>query len=113
MFINKLQLGLIAMLAVIGISGGCKKQESGFLSDNLYYLENAFSMAQGVTTVSASMVADGSTAPLKVTLLAVREKKSGKSADSLFLKAQPLAVFSGNVTYNDSTPETLRAKLKD
>jgi len=111
MFTNKLPLWILAVVA--GICGGCKKQASGFLSDNLYYLENPFSVAQGVTTVSASMVADGSTAPMSVTLLGVREKKSGKSADDVFLKPQSMTVFSGNVTYNDSTPETLRAKLKD
>lgn len=110
---NTFILRLLAVIAVIGVNGGCKKQASGFLSDNLYYLENPFSVAQGVTTVSASIVADGSTAPLKVSLLNVREKKSGKSADSVFLKPQQLTVFSGNVTYNDSTPETLKAKLKD
>jgi hypothetical protein len=104
---------LLLALFALTVHGACKKQASGFLSDNLYYLENPFSVAQGVTTVSASMVADGSTAPMKVTLLDVREKKSGKSADSAFLKPQPMTIFSGNVTYNDSTPEVLRAKLKD
>lgn len=110
---NKLILRLLAVFVVIGVHGGCKKQATGFLSDNLYYLENPFAVAQGVTTVSASMVADGSTAPLKVSLLSIREKKGGTSADSVFLKPQQLTVFSGNVTYNDSTPETLKAKLKD
>lgn len=110
---NKFLLRLLAVIAVVGVNGGCKKQATGFLSDNLYYLENPFAVAQGVTTVSASLVSDGSTAPLKVSLLSVREKKSGKSADSAFLKPQQLTVFSGNVTYNDSTPETLKAKLKD
>ena len=110
---NKLLLRLLAVIAVIGVNGGCEKQATGFLSDNLYYLENPFAVAQGVTTVSASMVADGSTAPMKVSLLSVRDKKNGKSVDSVFLKQQPLIVFSGNVTYNDSTPETLKAKLKD
>lgn len=110
---NIFLLRLLAVFVVMGVSGGCKKQSTGFLSDNLYYLENPFSVAQGVTMVSASLVTDGSTAPLQVTLLNVREKKSGKNADSVFLKPQQLTVFSGNVTYNDSTPETLRAKLKD
>jgi len=110
MFNYKLLCWLTAIITVVG---SCKKQDTGFLSDNLYYLENPFSVAQGVTTVSASLVTDGSTAPLQVKLLGIREVKSGKSADSLFLKAQPLTVFSGNVTFNDSTPDVLRAKLKD
>jgi hypothetical protein len=113
MFINRLPLCLLAILAATVITGSCNKQAVGFLSENLYYLENPFFVAQGVTTVSASMVTDGSTAPLQVKLLGIREKKSGKSADSAFLKPQQMTVFSGNVTYNDSTPETLRSKLKD
>ena len=104
---------LLVLLTVVGVWSGCKKQAVGFLSDNLYYLENPFFVAQGVTTVSGSLVADGSTAPMQVTLTGIREKKSGKSVDSVFLKPQAMVVFSGNVTYNDSTPEILRSKLKD
>ncbi len=110
---NKLSYYLLVLLTVLGVWSGCKKQEVGFLSDNLYYLENPFFVAQGVTTVSGSLVADGSTAPMQVTLTGIREKKSGKSVDSVFLKPQPMVVFTGNVTYNDSTPEILRSKLKD
>ena len=83
MYNHKLLMRLLALFALT-VNGACKKQASGFLSDNLYYLENPFPVPQGVTTVSGSMVADGSTAPMKVTLLGVREKKGGKSADSAF-----------------------------
>jgi hypothetical protein len=110
---NKLPLYLLTILTVVGVCYACKKQDVGFLSDNLYYLENPFFVAQGVTTVSGSLVADGSSMPMQVTLTGIREKKSGKSADSVFLKPQTMPVFSGNVTYNDSTPEVLRSKLKD
>ena len=113
MYNNKKLRWLLALLTIMEAWSACKKQATGFLSDNLYYLENPFFVAQGVTTVSASMVTDGSTAPLQVKLLSIREKKSGKSADSAFLKPQLMTVFSGNVTYNDSTPESLRSKLKD
>ena len=110
---NKLSHCFFILLTIVGVCSGCKKQAVGFLSDNLYYLENPFFVAQGVTTVSGSLVADGSTAPMQVTLTGIREKKSGKSVDSVFLKPQLMTVFSGNVTYNDSTPDGLRSKLKD
>ena len=92
---------------------GCKKQEVGFLSDNLYYLENPFTVQQGITITSSSMVADGSSLPLQTTLLAIKNKATGKRVDSMFLKPQTITVYTGTVTYMDTTEALLRAKIKD
>ncbi len=91
----------------------CEKTERGFLSDNLYYLENPFTVQQGVTTTSSPLVVDGSTAPLQTTLLAIRNKATGESVDSMFLKPQIISVYTGTITYADTTEAMLRAKLKD
>src|SRR6266540_786348 len=113
MLTNKFSVLLLASIAVCSIFYGCKKQEVGFLSDNLYYLENPFMVQQGITTTSSSMVADGSSLPLKTTLLAIKNKTTGKRVDSMFLKPQTITVYTGTVTYNDTTEALLRAKLKD
>lgn len=113
MRINKLSVLLLVAIAVCSIFYGCKKQEVGFLSDNLYYLENPFTVQQGITITSSSMVADGSTLPLQTTLLAIRNKITGKRVDSMFLKPQTITVYKGTVTYKDTTEALLRSKLKD
>lgn len=92
---------------------GCHKVVTGYLSDNIYYVENPFPVYRGVTTTSAILEGDGSTTPLQVKLLAVKNKLTGASADSMFLKPQVLKTFSDAITSNDSTVALLQAKLKD
>lgn len=102
---------LLLIAAVFAAS--CSKVEKGFLSPNLYYVENPFSVKQGVTKVSSPLSIDGSTTPVSVSLLEIREKKSGKNVDSVFLSKQTMTVFAAPITYADSTVASLDGKLKD
>jgi hypothetical protein len=111
---NKMiRFALVCLLpAILGIYS-CEKVEKGFLSDSIYYIENPFTVQQGITTTSATLVADGSTNPLKVTLLSIRDKKTGAKIDSLFLTPKMMSTYTGGITYEDSTLALLKAKLKD
>jgi hypothetical protein len=85
----------------------------GYLSDSVYYLENPFTVSQGVTTTSSSLVTDGSTAPLHVELLSIKNLLTGVAVDSMFLKPDTIRIYKDAVTSSDSTLTLLNAKLKD
>lgn len=102
-------LGVSAML-VIGTR--CTKVVHGYLSDNVYYQVNPFEVQQGVTTVSSSLVLNGSSAPLHVELMALRDA-AGKDADSILMKPQSIVTYKSTVTSNDTTVALLQAKLND
>ncbi|WP_343669714.1 hypothetical protein [Chitinophaga sp.] len=101
----------ILLLSVVLLS--CEKIEKGFLSDSVYYLENPFTVQQGTTTTSSTLVADGSTNPINVKLLSVRNVYTGESADSMFLRPQTITIFKDAVTQSDSTLALLNAKMQD
>ena len=92
------------------IFAGCLKPEKGFLSDNIYYLPNPFVATQGAVTNSKPLQTDGSTDPISVKLLAVRNKITGAVADQL-LQEKEIQVFTGTVTSADNTIELLNKKL--
>jgi len=89
---------------------GCLKPEEGFLSNNIYYRANPFVATQGGITTSAPLETDGSTSPITVKLLAIRNKATGKSAEDL-LKEREVQVYLKEVTAEDNTVEKLNAKL--
>jgi hypothetical protein len=90
---------------------GCQKVDKGFLSDNMYYLENPLTTSKGSITVSSSLVGDGSTSPLQVALLKVVDEH-GNDVDSIMTKTDSILGFSGSVTYLDSTLDLLNKKLQ-
>jgi len=100
------------VLGIVLLLQACEKIVHGYLSDRIFYQVNPFNVVQGQTAVSAALVTDGSTTPLHVTLLAFRDA-NGHNVDTAFTTPQKITTFSGNISYNDSTEEALRAKLKD
>jgi len=107
--INTKYAGICLVLAFFSI--GCEKVEQGYLSDNMYYVENPLTAAQGGVTVSASLVADGSTAPLKVELTRVVDGK-GNDVDDIMTKTDSILGFSASVSYADSTLNLLGRKIQ-
>lgn len=91
---------------------GCQKIVHGYLSDRIFYQVNPFIVQQGVTTVSASLVTDGSTAPLHVKVLALRDSL-GNDVDSILTKPGNIVTYTGTLTPADSTLALFNAKLKD
>lgn len=108
----KYKIGYTAITCIIValIIPACKKTEQGFLSNNMYYIENPLTTSQGGITVSSSLVADGSTTPLSVMLTKV-VNADGKDVDSILTKTDSIAGFSDAVTYLDSTLALLGKKL--
>ena len=104
---------LICCVATIVLLAGCKKTPVGFISDNMYYSLNPFTVSQGITTVSTGLVADGSTAPITVKLLSVRDLATGKDASGYLLKKDTVKVYKSAITSDDSTIALLNLKLKD
>lgn len=87
----------------------CKKVETGFLSNRLFYRTNPFVAVKGRVTTGLPIETDGSTAPLNVTMLAIRDK-NGQSADKL-LKEYEIPVYKGEVLATDTTLDMLNSKL--
>ncbi len=105
---------ILAGVAIIGciVLVSCEKKVEGFLSDRIFYQVNPFYIQQGITAVSSSLVADGSTAPLHVEVLALRDS-AGNDADSLLSTPRSIVTFKGAITYLDSTLDLLKLKLQD
>lgn len=90
----------------------CQKIIHGYLSDRIFYQVNPFAVQQGVTTVSSSLVADGSTEPLHVKVLSLTDSL-GNDADSLLTTPKTIVTYTGTLTPADSTLGLFNAKLKD
>ncbi|MFT4203373.1 MAG: hypothetical protein QM610_05615 [Chitinophagaceae bacterium] len=103
---------IAAIFAALAASSGCQKTVHGYLSDNIYYQVNPFEVQQGVTTVSASLILNGSTAPLHVELTALRDS-AGNDADSILGTPRSIRTFTGTLDYTDSTLALFNAKLSD
>jgi hypothetical protein len=87
----------------------CKKDEIGFLSDKLLYRANPFTAVKGRISTSAPLEADGSTQPLNVRLLDVRDN-TGKTATALQTEYE-IAIYKAEIRATDTTLEQLNAKL--
>ena len=87
----------------------CEKTEIGFLSDRLFYRTNPFVAIKGRVTTGLPMETDGSTAPLSVTLLSIRDR-SGQPAEKL-TKEYEIPIYKGEVLPTDTTLEMLSKKL--
>ena len=107
---NKRNILLLATSTLL--AWGCQKIVHGYLSDRIFYQVNPFVVQQGVTTVSSSLVADGSTEPLHVKVISLKDSL-GNDADSILNTPRNIVTYTGTLTPADSTIALLNAKLKD
>jgi len=100
------------MLACAFLLGGwgCQKVQTGYLSSDLYYLQNPLTAPQGSITVSSVLQVNGSTAPMNVLLTKVLDS-SGNSVDSMMAKKDSFPGFADAVSYVDSTLDLLNKKI--
>lgn len=75
MKIKKLIYGL---LGAGGVLVACDKIEEGYMSSNIYYVTDPFTVEQGLTTYSEALELDNSTGPVNVELLDIRNVETGK-----------------------------------
>ena len=96
----------IALIIIVGMSFAvaCKKIEVGFLSDFINYSNKIMSVPSGRNYVSPALVSQGSTMPLKVELLALRNKETGEIATDL-LTPHPIVVWKVPYDYKTDTIE--------
>ncbi|UYQ91356.1 DUF5007 domain-containing protein [Chitinophaga horti] len=97
-------------ITVAGIAA-CEKVPEGYISDKFAYRPNPFIAMQGLTAYSPSIEADGSTLPLTVKLLEVRDKSTGKVLDSNDLRPREITTYLAELLPTDTTLELLNKKL--
>src|SRR5687767_8390789 len=100
---------LFFAVVVVLAAWGCKKDVIGYLSDKLLYRSNPFTAVKGRVSTSAPLEADGSTQPLSVKLLDVRDN-TGKTATGLTTEYE-IAVYKAEIRATDTTLAQLAAKL--
>lgn len=100
---------LAVAVVLLAVAYGCKKDAIGFLSDKLLYRANPFTALKGRVSTSAPLESDGSTLPLTVKLLDVRDN-TGKTASSLMAEHE-IAIYKAEVRATDTTLAQLSAKL--
>lgn len=96
-------------MAIVFLMACSKKPDEGFLGNKFYYLSNPFIGIKGRVTTSVPIQADGSSNPLNVRLLEVRNR-AGQPVDAL-TKEYEIPIYKGEVTPVDSTVEMLALKL--
>src|SRR3712207_5602908 len=90
---------------------GCKKPQQGYLSKVLLYNPKTFTAVQGRVTTSAALLVDGSTSPINVKLLGVRNHYTKQPADSILLKKFEIITYKAEITQQDTTVEQVTSKL--
>ena len=106
----KLLPSVVFVCGLAALAAACTKNPGeGFLGNKFYYLSNPFTGIKGRVTTSVPIQADGSTYPLNVKLLEVRNR-AGQATDAL-TKQYEIPIYKGEVTPADSTPALLAQKI--
>ncbi len=108
---SKYKISCLSILASIAMLYGCAKIETGFISDYMYYTPNPLVATQGNVTTSKPIELDGTSGPVTVKLLAVRNSVTGKDAPE-FLKEYMIQQFTGQITVADSTVALVNKKIQ-
>ena len=107
---RKIIISFLPILAAICLLFNCKKVEKGFISDYMFYSPNPLIATQGNVVNSKSLELDGTTGPVDVMLLAVRNSDTGEPATDM-LKEFTIKQFLGQITKEDSTVELVNKKI--
>lgn len=100
----------LSALMMMGSISGCKKIEKGFISDYMYYSPNPIIATQGGVFNSKAIELDGTTGPVTVKLLAVRNADTGQPAPDM-IKEFNIKQFLGEITSDDSTIALVNKKI--
>lgn len=100
------------IVTLLLLVAACEKPEVGYLSDNIFYNNSIYYVERGKTTYSSPIVANGSSSPLNVELLKVKDSV-GNDVTEIFKAPKSIKVYSQPVTYLDSTMALLNSRFKD
>ncbi|MBK1438698.1 DUF4859 domain-containing protein [Parapedobacter sp. ISTM3] len=89
---------------------GCKPDQIGFLNDHLRYNIAEIQVEQGTAVSTNPLIANGSSTPMEVQLLSIRNKTTGAAVPE-FLVPQDFHVFLAQVGVDDNTIEQLDVKI--
>lgn len=105
-YIKSIALGCVLLAGGLG----CQKVQTGYLSSNLYYLQNPLTSPQGSITVSSVLQVDGSTGPVNVLMTKVVDS-NGTDVYSMMSQKDSFPGFSDAISYTDSTLDLLNKKI--
>ncbi|WP_437922060.1 hypothetical protein [Sphingobacterium sp. LRF_L2] len=100
----------VCFLVACSVLYKCKPSEEGYLSETFRYNVENLQVNQGSVVYTDPLISNGSTTPLTVNLLAIRNKETGELAPE-FLEEQEISTYLGEVTWRDTTLEQLNAKI--
>lgn len=100
----------VTILMLLCTLYGCKKVEKGFISDFMFYSPGTLVATQGNVVLSKPLELDGSSGPVRVKLLAIRNADTGQPAPDM-LKEFPTSQFLGQITVADSTVALVNKKI--
>lgn len=108
----KKYIDIFWIFLVIGTASiiACKKTPVGYLSENLRYMADTLVIFQGQTLTSNGVVLDNSTPPLKVRLLNVRNKATGKREEAFFKQFKVAIWKSAFNPLTDTTEAIIKSK---
>lgn len=104
---NWKNIGAISLMALLlSFVYSCKPEVIGFLNDNMRYGMAELQAVQGSAVTTNPLIANGSTTPMTVKLVAVRNKATGEVVND-FLAEQEYSVYLGQVGANIMTLDQL------
>ncbi|MGJ1433759.1 DUF5007 domain-containing protein [Sphingobacterium spiritivorum] len=100
---------ILIIIVTVGF-GGCKKVQTGYLSDNIRYASNPVAVNQGVFAITQGIIPDDSTPPFKITLINVRNKETGKREEAFFKEYNVTVWKQAYDPRTDTTLEIITSK---
>lgn len=92
------------------ILAACDEIKEGYMSSNIYYVTDPFTVEQGVTTYSEALELDNSTGPVRVELLDIRNVETGKN-EPKWLESSEITFWKEKInSATDTTWEQVAAK---
>lgn len=108
------RLSILSLTAgAVLLFNACKKVDEGYLSEGIRYQFPTIEVERGVVKIANEnlIFPDGSTLPLNVKLLDIREKISGKRAD-VWYRDYDSYKFLSPLTASDTTMELFNKKIQ-
>lgn len=98
------------MLIPFVLMQACKPEQIGYLNDHLRYSVAQIQVVQGTSISTDPLIANGSSTPMQVELLEVRNKATGAAVPE-FLVSKEFSVYLAEVGAADLTLEQLATKI--